>query len=119
MLTPSLHRLSRNHDVTVVARTPGPRDRQGNKTWVNEGDPVTIPGILTQRASKEIVLGRETVIDAWLLIVKAGTEIKASSRVVVGARQFDVDGTPDVIHLGAGVHHVEVPLRYVGDLADA
>jgi hypothetical protein len=119
MISPALTRFARKTDVVVVHRSlSGARDRQGNPTWTAAGEDV-YPGHLTQETSREIVLGRETVIDQWRLLLRAGALIDVADQVRVGTRLYEVEGTPAVITTGAGAHHVEALLRFVRDVGDA
>jgi len=101
--------------VAVVRIGPGTEDPYGNTT-PTETSRSTQPAWLQQEGTREATDDRDTVVDRWLLILQAGTQIDAGDRVEEGGRVFEVDGTPDRKRTPSGEHHVEVRLHYVGEV---
>jgi hypothetical protein len=100
--------------VTVKHYDEGPRNRQGNATRVLTGTD-EYRGRLWQEATQETVLGRDSVVDIWRLVLPAGAVIDAGDEVSDAAHTFTVEGTPARPLDGRGrEHHVAARLRYVG-----
>ncbi len=101
---------------SIVQRGPGPRDRQGNPTTVETGRRV-VACLMQQEGTREIVVGRDTLVDTWRLFLARHAQIDPGDEFEFGSRRFTVEGSPYRVNDGSGsAHHVEVRLRYVGEV---
>lgn len=102
--------------VTIVHRGPGARDRQGNVTLVETGRD-SYPCLMQQEATRELAVGRDTLVDTWRVYLPQGARIDPEDHAEFGPRLFTVEGSPYRVPDGTGTeHHVEARLRYVGEV---
>lgn len=94
-----MHELPQGDMVTIVRPGPATEDSYGNDV---PGTPTEIPvpgcGIAprdsTGSASSELTDARDTVISGLTLYAPYGTEIRATDRIRVGGKLFEVVGLP-------------------------
>lgn len=101
-----------HHTVDVVHYSAGGTSTRGNPTLTETGRD-TWPALLQQRRSAE---DESLVVDLWDLHLPGAAVISAGDEVIEGSRRFTVEGTPDFVRVRGGIHHVEVLLRYVGEV---
>lgn len=103
--------------VTINTRAlAGARDAYGNRTRTTS-EAAEVRARLHPLTTTELVDGRDVVTDLWRLYLPADVVIGAGDEVIQGTRRFLVEGTPAVRWGRGSPHHVEVSLRYIGDVA--
>src|SRR5437879_3855807 len=94
--------------ATVLTRGPGSTSRNEYGRPIEDTvDPqiaAKYPCWLEQTASQEIIVGRETVLADWLLILPPEAIIDATDQVVVDGQLFEVVGHPDDTPTPRGPH---------------
>lgn len=84
-------------DTAAITRTQTTRDSSGGVKTASTTNVATVPCRVTVRsqdgsAREDVHAERPTSRVEWILTVPAGTDLRASDRVTVGSRVFEVTG---------------------------
>lgn len=74
---------------------------------------IDYPARLEQLASDEITRDRDTVTADWRAFLPANADVSPYDRLEARAHIFEVSGLPAEQRTPAGVHHLEVKLKFV------
>jgi hypothetical protein len=103
--------------VTII--TPGfAVDRYDDDVpdWDNPVAQVASMGWLTQVNTTEQIGDRDVVITGLMLFLPSTDVVTVSDRVIANGSIYEVDGDPHYAQTPAGVHHIELRLRYVSEV---
>lgn len=101
------------HDVWIV--TAGLGDDIYNNVEADWGATATRTASkawVTQVGTAEDSNDRQTPAARWVCFLPAGTAVSFTNRIEWGDYAFEVDGLPHQAWTPAGVHHIQVPLRF-------
>jgi head-tail adaptor len=84
-------------------------DRYGNPEYTTAN--VVEQARIQPLTAEELTALRDTRISTHRIFLKADSTINAMSRVIWGARNFEVTGRPGLHEDGDGSHHIEAELR--------
>lgn len=71
------------------------------------------PARLEQLTAEELVRDRDTIIANWRMFLGPDADISPYDRVEARGHVFEVTGLPNEQRRPAGIHHLEVQLRFV------
>jgi len=102
-----------NQTATIVHHAPTGSDAEGNPTFA-AATTVDYPCRLQQADSVETVEGeRRTTTNLILFLPPEAAAETFTDEVLVDGLRYQVEGQPDVLRGGRGVHHLETRVRRV------